>query len=64
RELNENNGDKLAATRKRKEHCQRSAESLRTSEFVKGVHGMMDKNPEKSMRDILPKVSKSLKKQQ
>ncbi|VUZ40962.1 unnamed protein product [Hymenolepis diminuta] len=38
--LNENNGGELATTRKRKEHCQRSADSLRTPEFVRRVHGM------------------------
>ncbi|KAM3170934.1 hypothetical protein ACTXT7_017615 [Hymenolepis weldensis] len=38
--LNENNEDELAATRMRKEHCQRSADSLRTPEFVRRVHGV------------------------
>ncbi|VUZ47479.1 unnamed protein product [Hymenolepis diminuta] len=38
--LNENNGDELAATSKRKQHCQRSADSLTTPEFVRRVHGM------------------------
>ncbi|KAM3176656.1 hypothetical protein ACTXT7_006100 [Hymenolepis weldensis] len=52
KELNENNADELAVTRKRKEHCQRPADSLRTPEFVRRVHGMMDENPEKSMRDL------------
>ncbi|KAM3177819.1 hypothetical protein ACTXT7_003762 [Hymenolepis weldensis] len=57
-------GDELAAMRKRKEHCQRPADSLRTPEFVTRVHGMMDKNPGKSMRCILPKIIKCLKEQQ
>ncbi|VDL18924.1 unnamed protein product [Hymenolepis diminuta] len=43
--LNENNGGEMAATRKKKEHCQLSADSLRTPEFVRRVHGMMDENP-------------------
>ncbi|KAM3181991.1 hypothetical protein ACTXT7_013284 [Hymenolepis weldensis] len=38
--LTENNADELAAMSKRKEHCQRSADSLRTPEFVRRVHGM------------------------
>ncbi|VDL59845.1 unnamed protein product [Hymenolepis diminuta] len=58
--LNESNGDELGATGKRKQHCQRSADSLRTPEFVGRVHGMIDENPGKSMRDILPKIFKSL----
>ncbi|KAM3176126.1 hypothetical protein ACTXT7_007129 [Hymenolepis weldensis] len=33
--LNKNNGDELAATRKRKEHCQHPVDSLRTPECVK-----------------------------
>ncbi|VUZ53162.1 unnamed protein product [Hymenolepis diminuta] len=32
--LNENNGDELVVIRKRKEHCQRSADSLGTPELV------------------------------
>ncbi|VUZ40953.1 unnamed protein product [Hymenolepis diminuta] len=36
--LNENNGGELATTRKRKVHCQRSADSLRAPEFVRRVH--------------------------
>ncbi|KAM3177469.1 hypothetical protein ACTXT7_004498 [Hymenolepis weldensis] len=37
KEPSENNGDELAATRKRKEHCQHSADSsLRRPEFVAG----------------------------
>ncbi|VDL57518.1 unnamed protein product [Hymenolepis diminuta] len=59
--LNENNADELGATRKRKERRQRSAESLRTSEFVRGVDGMIDKNHGKSMHNILPKILKCLK---
>ncbi|KAM3181526.1 hypothetical protein ACTXT7_014198 [Hymenolepis weldensis] len=61
--LNGNNGDELAATRKRKQHCQRSADSLRTSESVRRMHGMMDENLGKTMRDILPKIFKCLKEQ-
>ncbi|KAM3185769.1 hypothetical protein ACTXT7_005713 [Hymenolepis weldensis] len=45
----ENKGDELA-TSKRKQYCQRSADSLRTSKFVRGVHGMMDENPGKSIQ--------------
>ncbi|KAM3182034.1 hypothetical protein ACTXT7_013213 [Hymenolepis weldensis] len=59
--LNENNGDELATTRKRKQHCQRSADSLRTPEFLRRVHGMMDENRDKSMRDILLKIIRCLK---
>ncbi|VUZ47975.1 unnamed protein product [Hymenolepis diminuta] len=33
--LNENNGDAMVTTRKRKEHCERSADSFRISEFVR-----------------------------
>ncbi|KAM3180191.1 hypothetical protein ACTXT7_016796 [Hymenolepis weldensis] len=62
--LNENGGDELATTRKRKEHCQLSAHSLRTPELVRKVHGMMDKNRGKSIRDILLKAFKCLKEQQ
>ncbi|VUZ57431.1 unnamed protein product [Hymenolepis diminuta] len=40
RELNEKHGNELAITRKRKEHCQRSAHSLGTPVFVGRVHGM------------------------
>ncbi|KAM3171269.1 hypothetical protein ACTXT7_016955 [Hymenolepis weldensis] len=62
--VNENDGDELGATRKRKqEHCQRSADSLTTPEFVRRVHGMMDGNPGKSMRDILPNIFKCLQEQ-
>ena len=50
KELNENNGDELA-TSKRKQHCQRS-DSLRTPEFVRRVHGMIDENLGKSMRHL------------
>lgn len=42
KELNKNNSDELA-TSKRKHHCQRS-DSLRTPEFVRRVHGMIDKS--------------------
>ncbi|KAM3178811.1 hypothetical protein ACTXT7_001845 [Hymenolepis weldensis] len=42
--LNESSGDELA-TRKRKQHCQLSADPLRTPESVRDVHGMMDENP-------------------
>ncbi|KAM3177689.1 hypothetical protein ACTXT7_004021 [Hymenolepis weldensis] len=45
-------GSNLATTRKRKEHCQRPADSLRTPEFVRRVHGMMDENPGKSIRHL------------
>ncbi|VUZ39689.1 unnamed protein product, partial [Hymenolepis diminuta] len=45
RKVNENNGDELAASGKRKEHCQRFADTLRTSELVRGVHGIIDENP-------------------
>ncbi|KAM3176419.1 hypothetical protein ACTXT7_006542 [Hymenolepis weldensis] len=42
--LNENDRDELAAMRKRKQHCQRSIDSLihslRTPEFVRRVQGM------------------------
>ncbi|KAM3187573.1 hypothetical protein ACTXT7_002074, partial [Hymenolepis weldensis] len=61
--LNENNGDELAAMRKRKQHCQRSANSLTHNTWVcekSAWHGMMDENSGKSMRDILPKVFKPL----
>ncbi|KAM3185975.1 hypothetical protein ACTXT7_005275 [Hymenolepis weldensis] len=47
KELNENNGDELATTSKRKPHCQRSANSLRKPEFVRRVHGMIEENPGK-----------------
>ncbi|KAM3181600.1 hypothetical protein ACTXT7_014056 [Hymenolepis weldensis] len=57
----ENNGDELATTRKRKKQCQCSADSLRTPEFVRRVHDMMDKNAGKSMSDILPKIFKCLR---
>ncbi|KAM3175539.1 hypothetical protein ACTXT7_008302 [Hymenolepis weldensis] len=33
--LNENNGDELATMRRRKQHCRRSADSIRTPEFVR-----------------------------
>ncbi|KAM3179769.1 hypothetical protein ACTXT7_017640, partial [Hymenolepis weldensis] len=61
---NENNGGELAATSMRKQHCQRSADSLRTREFVIRVHGMMDEHPGKSIRNILPNIFKCLKEQQ
>ncbi|VUZ51572.1 unnamed protein product [Hymenolepis diminuta] len=65
--LNEHNGDELA-TRKRKGHCQRLADSLRTPEFVRRVHGMAwhgmtNENPG-SECDILPRIFKCLKEQQ
>ncbi|VUZ53184.1 unnamed protein product, partial [Hymenolepis diminuta] len=44
KELNGNNGGELAVMRKRKENFQRSADSLRTPEFVRRVRGMMDDN--------------------
>ncbi|KAM3188208.1 hypothetical protein ACTXT7_000706 [Hymenolepis weldensis] len=62
--LNENNGDGLAATNKRKQHCQHSADSLIKPEFVRKVHGMIDESPGKSMCDILPNIFKCLKEQQ
>ncbi|KAM3182192.1 hypothetical protein ACTXT7_012879 [Hymenolepis weldensis] len=65
--LNEENGDKLPSSRKRKEHRQRSANSLThsltTAEFVRSMHGMMDENREKSMHDILPKIFECLMEQ-
>ncbi|VUZ52935.1 unnamed protein product [Hymenolepis diminuta] len=42
----------MAATRKRKQHCQRSAGSLRTFESVRRMHGMIDENSGKTMRNI------------
>ncbi|KAM3188443.1 hypothetical protein ACTXT7_000269 [Hymenolepis weldensis] len=60
--LNENNGNGLGATRKRREHCQCSV-SLRTPRFVRRVHGMIDENPGKSMRDIFLQIFKCLKEQ-
>ncbi|VUZ39869.1 unnamed protein product [Hymenolepis diminuta] len=66
--LNEINGDELTAMGKRKqEHCQRSANqlphphSLRTPEFVKRVYGMIDENPAKLIREILPNILRCLK---
>ena len=50
KELNENNGGGLA-TSKGKQRCRRS-DSLRTPEFVRKVHYMMDENPGKSMRHL------------
>ncbi|KAM3178571.1 hypothetical protein ACTXT7_002274 [Hymenolepis weldensis] len=47
--LKENNEDELAAKGKRKEHCQRPADLLKTPEFVRRGHGLMDENPGKSM---------------
>ncbi|KAM3188202.1 hypothetical protein ACTXT7_000781 [Hymenolepis weldensis] len=61
--LNENNGDELAATSKRKYHCQRPADSLRTPEFVRRMRGVIDENPAKSMRNVLPNIFKCLKEQ-
>ncbi|VUZ54708.1 unnamed protein product [Hymenolepis diminuta] len=49
---NENSGDGLAVTSKRKQHCQRSADLFRTPEFVIRVHGM-----------IFPMIFKCLKEQ-
>ncbi|VUZ55870.1 unnamed protein product, partial [Hymenolepis diminuta] len=46
------------ASRKRKQHCQHSAYSFRTLGFVRRVHAIMDENRGKSMRDILPNISK------
>ncbi|VUZ46894.1 unnamed protein product [Hymenolepis diminuta] len=59
--LNEGNGGELAATSRRKQHCQRSADLLTTRELVIRVHDMMDENPGKLMRDILPNIIKCLK---
>ncbi|KAM3185197.1 hypothetical protein ACTXT7_006860 [Hymenolepis weldensis] len=50
--LKQNNGNELVTSRKRKEQCQHSADSLRTSEFVRRVHGMMDGNHGKSMQHL------------
>ncbi|KAM3176140.1 hypothetical protein ACTXT7_007094 [Hymenolepis weldensis] len=50
--------------RKRKEHCQPSADSLKTPKFVRRVHDTIDENRGKSMSEILPKILKCLKKQQ
>ncbi|VUZ46255.1 unnamed protein product [Hymenolepis diminuta] len=61
KELNEDNADELVATTKRKQHCQRSADSLRTPEFKSAWHGMMDEIPKKSICDILPKIFRCLK---
>ncbi|KAM3182047.1 hypothetical protein ACTXT7_013186 [Hymenolepis weldensis] len=58
-EMNENNRDELATTRKGIWHCQRSADSLRTPEFVREC--MMDENCGESMYNVLPKISKCLK---
>ncbi|KAM3171091.1 hypothetical protein ACTXT7_017313, partial [Hymenolepis weldensis] len=59
--LNENNGDELVTMWKRKQYCQSSADSLRTSEFVGKEHGTIDENPGKSMHYILLKIFKCLK---
>ncbi|KAM3180055.1 hypothetical protein ACTXT7_017051 [Hymenolepis weldensis] len=59
--LNENNGDELAATRKRKQHYERSADSLRTSEFIKRVHSMMEGNHGKSMRHLAEDLEECLR---
>ncbi|VDL59645.1 unnamed protein product [Hymenolepis diminuta] len=59
--LNEDNGAELAATRKRKRRCQRSTDSLKTPGFVRRVHGMIDENPGKSMRDIMSKIFKRVR---
>ncbi|VDL59278.1 unnamed protein product [Hymenolepis diminuta] len=64
KQLNENNEDELATTRKRKQHCQRSADSLTAPEFVRRVHYMMDKNSGNSTRHILPNIFVCLKEQQ
>ncbi|KAM3175768.1 hypothetical protein ACTXT7_007881 [Hymenolepis weldensis] len=64
KEVNEINGDEVVPTRKRKEHCQRSADSLRAPGFVRRVHGMMEESRGKSICNILPKIFKSPKKQQ
>ncbi|VUZ55892.1 unnamed protein product, partial [Hymenolepis diminuta] len=53
----ENNGGDLA-TSKRKQHFQRSVDSLRIPEFVGSVHGMINENRGKSMRDIPSKIFK------
>ena len=50
KKLKGNNGDELAMS-KRKQHCQRSY-SLRTPEFVRRMHGVIDKNSRKSMRHL------------
>ncbi|KAM3171948.1 hypothetical protein ACTXT7_015552 [Hymenolepis weldensis] len=61
-ELDENHEGELAVMRRRKqEHCQRSADLLRTPEFMRRAHVMIDENPGKSMCDILPKIFKCLK---
>ncbi|KAM3171974.1 hypothetical protein ACTXT7_015499 [Hymenolepis weldensis] len=44
--LNKNNANELAATSKRKQYCQRSADSLSTPEFVRRVRGMINQNPD------------------
>ncbi|KAM3174703.1 hypothetical protein ACTXT7_010008 [Hymenolepis weldensis] len=62
--LNEINLDELAATSKRKEHCQHSAHSLTAPEFVRRVHDIIDENRGKSMHNILSKIFKWLKEQQ
>ncbi|VUZ56063.1 unnamed protein product, partial [Hymenolepis diminuta] len=38
--LNDRKGDELVVTRKRREHCQLSAYSFTTSEFLRRMHGM------------------------
>ncbi|KAM3179808.1 hypothetical protein ACTXT7_017557 [Hymenolepis weldensis] len=78
--MEENNGDELAATSKRKQELrQRSVDSFNHYEFVRRVHGMawhgmawygiaqhgmMDENSRKSMHNILPNIFKRLKEQQ
>ncbi|KAM3178642.1 hypothetical protein ACTXT7_002130 [Hymenolepis weldensis] len=41
-----------------------TVDSLTKPELVRRVHCMMDENPGKSMRDILPSIFKGLKEQQ
>ncbi|VUZ39754.1 unnamed protein product [Hymenolepis diminuta] len=60
---NENSGDELATTQKRKQHYQLSDHSLGTPEFVRRVHGMVDKNRTKSMPHIMLNIFKCLKEQ-
>ncbi|VUZ41198.1 unnamed protein product [Hymenolepis diminuta] len=53
--VNEKNGDETVdRMRRKKEHCQRSTDSFTTFEFVRRVLDMMNENPAKSVRDILP----------
>ncbi|KAM3183064.1 hypothetical protein ACTXT7_011092 [Hymenolepis weldensis] len=58
KELNENSAGELA-TSKRKPHCQRSADSLRTPGLVRRVRGMIGENSEQSMRHLAIDVQMS-----